>query len=135
MNLLGKKKVYVAVYVRKEQDVRVVVGKKRFKPTIEVIRYKKKTYPLDISYPTYARGLKLFYFIDIVDGQVLLNDTTENSIINPEILDIILSRKIVTQLTANLSSSETRMKLVDIILGMFMGIFGTLGVLYIMGLT
>lgn len=127
------KKKYIAVYVVKEQDVRVVLAKKRFKPTVETVRFQKKTYPIQVAFPTYARGLKLFYFIDILDGQVLLNETTENPIINPEILDLILSRKIVTQLTANLASSDTKMKIVDILLGVFIGVFGALGVLYLMG--
>lgn len=127
------KKKYIAVFVVKQQDVRVVLRKKRFKPTSEMIRFRKRTFPIDVAYPTYAKGLKLYYFVDIKDGQVLLNETTNESIINPEILDIILSRKIVTQLTSNLAGNETKMKLVDIFLGLIMGIFGTLGVLYLMG--
>lgn len=118
------KKRYIAVFVIKEQEVRVVLRRKRFKPSSDTVRFRKSTFPIDVSYPTYAKGLRLFYFIDIKDGQVLLNETTEESVINPEILDIILARKIVSQLTSNLANTETKMKAFSILLGIIIGALG-----------
>lgn len=122
--LFENKKRYIAVFVIKEQEVRVVLRKRRFKASNSTVRYKKRTFPIDVSHPTYAKGLKLFYFIDIKDGQVLLNEVTEESVINPEILDIILARKIVSQLTSNLANTETKMKVLSVLLGIIIGALG-----------
>ena len=93
--------------------------KKRFNPNKTVISYKKGSYPLDVSLPTYERGLKLFYFIEIGKAQLFFKENKNANIISPKVIDMVMSQKIVSQLTQNLSGQG--MNYLTLILGLFMG--------------
>ncbi len=119
MNLAKKK--YLVVFTVKEQEVHTVISRKKVRPTDKTVRFRKKTFPIDMNFPTYQRGLRLFFFVDINDGQVLLNETSKESIINPEMIDAIMSQKIVSQLTTNLSGNAMKMSILAIIMGALIG--------------
>ena len=93
--------------------------KKRFNPNKTVISYKKGSYPLDVSLPTYERGLKLFYFIEIGKAQLFFKENKNANIISPKVIDMVMSQKIVSQLTQNLG--QGKMNLLTLFLGLFMG--------------
>jgi len=103
MKIKSQKK-YFAVFTVNQNEVQNVIGLKRIKPTMEKVSFRNKTFLLQIEYPSYIKGKKIFYFFNLKDGQLLFNKTSENSIINPEIIDSILSKSIINQLTSNLNT-------------------------------
>lgn len=97
-------KKYYAVFTVNQNEVQNVVGFKRIKPTMNKVSFKRKTFLLQIEYPSYIKGRKIYYFFNLKDGQLLFNKTSKESIINPEMLDSVLSRSIISQLTSNLNT-------------------------------
>ena len=146
----NKKKKYVAIFVLKEQGTFTRLGKKKFKPTNDCIRFRKRTFILDSSFATYSRGLKQFFFIDLLNGQTYLeqedNEDKANVkltkkqkrekqkevatqlklkelFIDPEITDMLISRKVIAQLTTNLNNNPIGINIMTLIIGVVMGGF------------
>lgn len=117
----NKKRKYIAVFVVKIHEVHSILAKRKISSSSRTVRFRKKTYIIDTTHPTYSKGLKLYYFMDIKDGQILLNEVTNESIINPEIVDMILARGIVAQLTANLGDTGFKMNLLTLLIGIALG--------------
>lgn len=117
-----KRKKYIAVFLIKEQLTYTILSVKRFIPSESTVRFKDKTFVITINKPTYSKGMKLFYFVDIEVGQLNF-DNTKKSNINPKAIDMILSQKIITELTNNLSGSF-KMNLYNIIIGLLIGALG-----------
>lgn len=110
------------------------------------VRRKKHSYFIDMSFPTYLRGLKVFYFVDITAGQLLAKNTEikgvkgnnkdlknkqilfkgsdDDAMMSPETLDMLVSQNIVSQLTSNLSDSAIKMNIISIVLGLIIGALG-----------
>lgn len=103
MNFKLNRKYFAIVCVR-ENDLQNIIGFKRIKPTDKSFSFKRKTFPICIEFPTYIKGKKVFYFFNYLDEtQLLFNDTINKEIMNADIIDSILSKSIVNQLTANLN--------------------------------
>ena len=145
----NKKKKYIAIFVLKEQGTFTRLGKKKFKPTNDSIRFKKRTFILNTSFATYSRGLKQFFFIDLLNGQTYLEQDNQdvantkltkkqkrekekevakllklkNMKIDPEITDMLISRKVIAQLTTNLNSNAIGINIMTLIIGVVMGGF------------
>ena len=146
----NKKKKYIAVFVLKEQGTFTRLGKKKFKPTNDYIRFRKRTFILDASFATYSRGLKQFFFIDLLNGQTYLEHEEnqdkanvkltkkqkrekekeiakllklKNMKIDPEITDMLISRKVIAQLTTNLNNNAIGINIMTLIIGVVMGGF------------
>jgi len=126
------KKKYIAVFLIKEKDSYTELSRKKFNPTITEIKYQNKTFIIDISNYTCSKGLKQYYFLDIEktnNSQLLFDNSKNESGITPEIIDMVISRKIIHQLTSNLTDSAFKLNLMMIFIGLCMG--GLLG--YIIG--
>ena len=65
MRWLYKKNKYKAIFLIKREGSYSIIGKRRFNPSKKVIRFRKGTYVIDVSRPTYIRALKMFYFIEL----------------------------------------------------------------------
>ena len=139
----NKIKKYVAIFVLKEQGTFTRLGKKKFKPVNSCVRYKKRTFILDTGFATYSRGLKQFFFIDFVKGQTYLEETKDTKdtkkltkkekeekakllklkqlYIDPEITDMLISRKVISQLTTNLTGAANVMNIMTLIIGVVIG--------------
>lgn len=138
----NKTKKYIAVFVVKEQEVHTILSKKKFKPTNTTVRFRKHTYIMDVEIPTYSHGLYLYYFIDLRKGQQILSDDIEieeeqdldvdseeytNQLllkareIDPEITDMLISRKIISQLTTNLSDTAMKINIMTLLIGGVIG--------------
>jgi len=129
---MSKRKKYIIIFMIKEQNLYTEIKRKRFNPINTEINFKDKTYSIDVSKYSYSKGLKLFFFIDIrksVECQLYFNDTKNKSKITPEILDMIISKKIIHQLTYNLTDKAIKLNLMMIIIGACIG--GLIG--YIIG--
>lgn len=131
---MRKKKKYYVIYCVKEQDVFNILKKRRIRGSNQVVRFRKGTYVINISFPTYVKGLRVFYFIDIKKGQQLAKNTEiakghilfkenakDKALISPQFLDMFISQKIVGQLTSNLSDNAMKMNIITLIFGAIMG--------------
>ena len=138
-----KTKKYVAIFVLKEQGTFTRLAKKKFKPTDTSIRFRKRTFILDTSLATFSAGLKQFFFIDFVNGQTYLEQDNQdiaetkltkkqkeekakllklqNLKVDPEITDMLISRKIISQLTANLTGNAMGINIMTLIIGIVIG--------------
>lgn len=118
--MFKKRKKYIAIFLLKEQNTYTVIKHKKFKPTITEIKVSKdKTKTINVSIPIYSKGLKLYYFIDIDKGQLFFDK--KKDIISNEILDLIISKSIIRQLTMNLSDTAFKMNLMYIFIGLIIG--------------
>jgi len=125
--MLGKKR-YIIVLVQEQQGIYSILKKRRFNPIKPEISYKKKAFPVDVNTPSYSKGLNFYYFVDIKAGQLTYYSDI-NSDANPEIVDMILYKKIISQLTANMSGDAYKLNIITLVIGAVMG--GLLG--YIIG--
>lgn len=120
LNFRKNRKKYYAFFLLKREGTYTRLRKKRFNPNRTTLSYKKGAYPLDVSKPTYERGLKLFYFIEIGKTQLFFQNDKTSSIISPKVIDMIMSQKIVSQLTQNLSGAN-KLNIMTLLLGVVMG--------------
>lgn len=118
-----KKKKYIAVFLIKEQQSYSVIFKAKFNPINKVLSYKKRSYPIKIDFPTYIIGLKLYYFIEVDKGQIIFNNS-KDPLIDPKLLDMLISQEIITQLTDNLSGNAFKMSVYNVLIGVIIGALG-----------
>ncbi|MFX1590586.1 MAG: hypothetical protein ACFFC1_20830 [Promethearchaeota archaeon] len=122
MNFKLNKKYFAIITVR-ENELQNVIGFKRIKPTDKHFSFKNKTFPITIENPTYIKGNKVYYFYNFLDESLLLfNDKSNREIMNADIIDKILAKNIVNQLTANLNQKWK----VELPMLLFAGGFGGL---------
>ena len=122
------KKRYIMVLVQEQQGIFSILKKKRFNPIKPQVSYKKNAYTVDVNTPSHSEGLKFYYYVDIKQGQLTYYKDV-NSDANSEIVDMILYKKIISQLTANLSADAYKLNIITLVIGAVMG--GLLG--YIIG--
>ena len=136
---IKKKKKYFAVFLIIQEGSFSIVRKKRFNPSKQTVKVSTGTYVLDVSKPTYIKGLKLFYFIDFakVDGQLpLKKEKKDNKIkdkglklqnkkseikITPRMLDDLISQHIIRDLSQNLSDNRLVFNILTFVLGCALG--------------
>lgn len=145
--MMFKKKKYYAVFLVVQEGSYSRHKKKRFKPSKNTVKISTGTYVLDVSRPTYIRGLKLFYFINIekvdgqlplmkrikekkgkvkiVDAQLSFKDRKSEIKITPRMLDDLISQHIIRDLSQNLGDNKMIFNIMTFILGCAMG--GTVG--------
>ena len=121
MRFRRNKNKYKAIFLIKREGSFAITGKKRFRPSKTNIRFRKGSYPIDVSIPTYIKGLKMFYFIEVDKTQLFFSKNKNESMISPKIIDMIMSQKIVSQLTSNLGGSALKMSILTLIFGGIMG--------------
>lgn len=97
-----KKKKYILVFLLKEQNTYELRKKKRFNPTNNRIKYKKRLHIIDISKPTFTRKQKLFYFIDIDKGQLYFNDDDSEIKKDKPFMDLLLGTDLIEKLSSGL---------------------------------
>lgn len=129
----NKKNKYYVIFVKKEHGIFKRLRKKRISAMTNKVRYKKHTYFLNMAFPTYSRGVKIFYFVDVSKGQltaektefknkqILFKGNSKDEIMSPKLLDKLVSQSIVSQLTANLSDNAIKMNIMTMIIGIVIG--------------
>lgn len=138
---LRKRKKYFAVFLIIQEGSFSILRKKRFSPSKSTVKVSTGTYVLDVSKPTYIKGLKLFYFIDFtkVDGQLPLEkkkkgkkptikdkalsfQSRKSEIkITPRMLDDIISQHIIRDLSQHLGDNKLIFNIMTFILGCALG--------------
>lgn len=120
-NLLKIRKKYYAVFLIKEQNTYNVLRRKKFNPESKIIRYKKgNTHEVDVSIPTYSKGLSLYFLIDINEGQLEFGNHRKGKV-NPELIDMVMQQSIIKQLTSNLSQQLFGGQIMSVITALLMG--------------
>ena len=117
-------KKYIIKFLIKEYGIYTILKSKRFNPLDKEISFRDKTYIIDVNNPTFKKTLKQFYFIDIdktENCQLIFHKDKKTSIITPEIMDLIVSKSIIKQLTSNLTDTAFKMNLMYIIFGAIIG--------------
>lgn len=118
INFLTKKRYY-AIFCIKENGTYSIIKKVRVNNKNNTVRYQKKSFPIDIEKPLYAKNNKIFYFFNYKSGNQLLFEK-DTSKINTELIDSIVSESIVKQLTANLND-EWKMNTIVLACGIAIG--------------
>lgn len=126
MKIKSKKKYYAIVCVR-ENELQNIIAWKSLNPTQQFFKYKEKTFKIQIEFPTYIKGNKIYYFFNYIDeSQLLFNDKSNREIMNADIIDTIVAKKIVNQLTANLNQKWKVELPILLVAGGFGGMLGFL---------
>ena len=120
MRIFKKRKKYYAVFLVNQTGSYSRIAKRRFKPTAQKVRYRKGSYIVDVSTPSYTKGLKIFYFYEI-GKPAHMTFIEKDSVLSPKIIDMILSQKIVSELTTNLSGNAIKMNIITLVFGALMG--------------
>lgn len=90
-----RKRKFRAIFVLREKEVFHIVGKKRIKVSTERVRYRGGTYPVNLSFPTFTKKNRNYYFLNVKEiKQILMienNNQRKRSLKNfgfePEQLD------------------------------------------------
>lgn len=127
--MFNKKKRYIAVFLIKEQNTYTIIDKKIFNPTLDSIEHKSNTYIINSGNPTFSKGLNLFFFIDRDSKKQLLFVKNKSEGNDTEIIDLIMSKKIIKQLTSELGGIDFKTILLYLAIGLSLG--GMIG--YIIG--
>ena len=131
ITMKNAKAKYFAIFVIQINESYSFVRRKRINPIKRKVRYSKtKLFVFQPEFPTYSNGLKVYYFFDLEHGQLLFNKTSDNHTINSNMIDDIMSKNIISQLTSSLGNSKFAMNLLQIIFGGITG--GMIG--YIIGI-
>jgi len=120
--MINKKKKYIAILVIKEQGNYNRIKKKRFTPPNFKIRYKKGMFLIKYRYPTYVRGLKLFYFIDVKTGaQINFRKLTKGTY-SPSAINLMLGEGVIKDIVGGLGQKSNIMNIMMIVLGIIIGV-------------
>jgi len=120
------KKRYIAVFLIKELDSYTIIGKKLFNPSNvseNGISYKGNSYIIDTSERTFSKGLNQIYYIDKnTKDQLLFSEIKrKTSKVDTGIIDMIIRKKIIKQLTSELGNTDYKSLLMYIIIGGIVG--------------
>ena len=125
MNIFNQKDKYYAYFVSKKQNIYKYVKKKRISVNAEKIKFRKGTYKIDTEIPSFSRGNKYFFFVDINGNQIFFSKDKVPESWGKVMLDLYLARNIITQLTANLSNQQYKLNIMILVGGAVVGgLFG-----------
>lgn len=109
-------KKYIAVFLIKEQNSYSINRVIRFNPIKPIIKGNN----IDIQNPTFTKRLKVYFYIDN-DGKQLSFEKGKPSNIDKKVIDDILAKGIISDLTKDMLGSNLKQKLLDMILGGILG--------------
>lgn len=67
-----KKTKYRAIFVLRIKEVFHIVGKKKVDVSTERVRYKGGTYPINLSFPTFTKKNRHYYFLNVKEIKQIL---------------------------------------------------------------
>ena len=141
--MIARKRKYFVVWLRKEAGTYRFIKKRQIAPKTKEVKYSKDIrHPIDMQFPSYIRGHKIFYFID-VDKRVIRKKAKEGETVllkggqlryegshleyDPELLAYVRTG-IVRDLTATLHAklidgNAIFLMILSAVAGIFSGIF------------
>lgn len=111
---------YKIYFTRLENGQRVTIGYRLLKEPSKLVKYKKKAFPIDLASPIRIFKLQRIYVMDYATGAQLAVEGSENALMSPDELDMIVSTKIIRELTSGLKESLSE-KIIYIIVGCVIG--------------
>jgi len=117
-----KRKIF---YVKSVEGVYTVFRKHTIKQgfTKTEATIHKKTFTFDIGKPTYRNKNKCFYFVDVNDGQVWINDKGSPEL-SAKLLHATLKEEIGKQLVTRLDKHPFMGDVMMLVMGSIIGILG-----------
>lgn len=123
--MFEKKDKYYAYFLTKKQNIYKYKKKKRIDADAESVKIKEGVYKVDTEIPSFSKGNKYYFFIDVNATQIFFNKDKIPKSLHRTMLDLFLARKIITQLTANLSNQQYKLNIMLVIIGAVVGgLFG-----------
>lgn len=119
--IFSRRKKYIAVFCIRELEVNNILGTRKINPTSKTIRFRRHTFIIDVSTPSYIKNNKVFYFLSLTTKKQLTFDDSKEVDMNTELIDSVISQNIVEQLTKNLNDN-LKMNIIQILLGLCAGI-------------
>jgi hypothetical protein len=110
---------YKIVFVRKEYNTINIIKVVKLANISNVYKFNNKTFTLNLSTPLFAEKLVKTYIIDFDSGSQLLFDEIKPQL-NPEQLDMIISNRIIREITSGLMSDKTD-KIIAFVFGLIIG--------------
>ncbi|MEM1793322.1 MAG: hypothetical protein QXE92_03680 [Thermofilaceae archaeon] len=110
-----------AIFLRKQGDAYVKVGKKRFSHRAEKIKFMDKTFLVDLKKIAYLNSTHPIIFFDYDSGDALTFSSVQSSLSADE-LDIFLSKQIIKQLASSASPQLFNLVFVLVVFGLGLAI-------------
>jgi len=119
---MSKKEKHRAVFMIKKESSYSIQKRKKLNPLNKTIDFQDKTYIYNTSIPSFSKGLKHFYLFDInkTNGHLLFWQNPE-CLISPKVMNMICKRKVVQQLTSNLTDTSFKINLMMVFIGLVIG--------------
>lgn len=124
MILNKKKKKYICIFVIKEQGNYNVIKKKRFNPSNNKIKLRKQMFILKVRYPTYVKGIKLFYFIDVKTGTQISFRKFTKITESHSLINLMLGEGVIEELVNGLGEKTNVFNTIVFVLGVVIGALG-----------
>lgn len=115
------KKKYIAVFLVKANESYEIIKKKRFKPTDTTVFYNSEGYPISVKTKTYSFGLNTFYFFEVDSKKQLVFLSNKDSFLGSKALDLALAKKIIPDLTMDLTNTSFKKNIQNLVLGGLIG--------------
>lgn len=112
-------KKFRLIFLQKEYSTMRIIKIVQTNEIKKSIRVNNKTFHCNIQFPAYSSNSTRVYFFDFENGNQLKFDTIE-AIVDPEVLDMMVSNQIVKELTQS-AISDKKERLINIILGFIIG--------------
>ena len=123
--LLNKnKKKYICIFVIKEQGNYNVIKKKKFNPSNNKIKLKKQMFIIKVRYPTYVKGVKLFYFIDVKTGTQISFRKFTKITHSHSLINLMLGEGVIEELVNGLGEKTNIFNTIVFVLGVVIGALG-----------
>lgn len=103
LNFKFNKRRHFVIFVGQQKSGHSFLGQKEFEPGDDKVDFKNRDYPISIENPTYTKGLKSYYFYNIESSTQLQFGDVDPSI-KPRLMDMIVSKSIVSQLSEDLTN-------------------------------
>lgn len=117
-----EKDKYIVILAKKINGKYSKIGQKKADPTKPTVAFKNNSYPVNYEQIIYRDGLKNYILIDI-DNSQQLKEGDMFSQVPTTLIDSILAKSIVHQLTSRLNPSNWTGSIILIIMTMLAGIF------------
>lgn len=119
-NILSKTDKRKVIFVRKVSGIHTTINIRKISILTTAVKIGDKQFPIDISKPVFRIKNVFYYMIDVDSGQVIY--AQKQSEVSPEILDMVIGKKIVSQIVSSLEKLNWKDYILYIILSIGLGL-------------
>lgn len=118
------KEKYIMIFLKNTNGIYADIKRLKTNPLKTVITFNTRTYPIDFNKIVYRNGLRNYLMIDADNGEQLsfADLKTVESNAKNELMDLILSKGIITQLISRLGGSKNNIPILLMILALIIGL-------------